>query len=214
MRNEEEAKRILIEAITAITGYAPDSDLVTLNRHEGGMTMALADADSPGKLVGINLAPVSYWQELSDEGLWYIVAQEHVSAKFCMLATPIEIEMHQAISTCTSKEERDKTRSDFEINRGVIAIQLQRKLLIDTEALAVLRSLGRSTDGCLEVFERELEEWGKISPKERARARQEFQRVRITHSQALISGDTAEVERIVHAATLAVSSFPKSPSVA
>lgn len=213
MRTEEEAKRILIEAITAITGYAPDSDLVTLNHHEGGMTIALADTGSPGKLIGINLAPKNYWQELSDEGLWYIVAQEHASAKFCMLATPIEIEMHQAISACVSKEERDKTRADYEINRGVIAIQLQRKLLIDNEALAVLRSLDRSTEGCLEVFGREFEEWGKVFPQERALARQEFQQVRIKHSQALISGDTAEVERIVHAVTLAVSSFPKNPSV-
>lgn len=213
MRTREQTIKLLIDRITSITGHAPDPDLVSINEHEGGMTTGLIDLESPAKLIGINLAPASYSTRLSDDGITFLVAHEYATGISFTGISPIEAEMSKAIEACRSKKKQDLVRADFEIERGVIAVQLARKLHIDKLSLEILTSHGYSLKGCLEVFYEEIIEWGKVQPLDRAEARQGFQRIRFVHAKHLIHGQTGIAQIYRDAQDEAVRLLFKTPSV-
>lgn len=200
MRTHDEAQALIKELVPLVTGL-PIHEIFTVGLSDDDFGTPLGaivrEDDGHINILGLDISPRRYWQELSRSGLFAIIAQEwahgtctelpalmvELTEKVLQVKTDLDSEGSAAIAL-----RQNQIREEYELAKGLIIGITNWKLHCDLIAINRLCEQSLPVDGQIEWLDYELEEEGRQPLLHSRRlARQWLVRMRILHSKLLIS---------------------------
>ncbi len=203
MRTKKYAIRLVRSLIVILNG-APlprRGFLVILSDSDTGAPSVIQRElpDGTSGMGGISIRPARFWQTFSRPGVAAICSHEMSNLKHPRSLMEAELDeklaavskMYQGEDMATPKRgRRDHLRMEYELYRGLLVVQLARKLWVDNDAIRLMMERRISLDGYLEFLEGERdEEMRQVEPLIRKVNRTLFAQIRLDHARFIVEGD-------------------------